>query len=127
MSIRNNQMTLVTVGNNEFTDLIGTRGFGGQGASKFGAILQAGRLGYRVAKFGYKRYFGYATRTRSRTIGTSVGAGLGIGGGLVTVPSTEFTPSNQNGQTRAFMVKPSTKRFGSRYKRTYCYRRPKRR
>ncbi len=109
-------MTLV-IPSNEYdaSEIFGTRGFGGQGASKIGAAVQAGRLAYRVAKYGYKRYFGYATRTKSRAIGTATGAGIGIGGGLVAIlKEKQRTPSNRFGQTRGNMV-----RYSSRLQRGY--------
>ncbi len=105
-------MTLVVVGNNDFTDIIGTKGFGSRGVSKVGAIVQTGRLAYRVAKFAYKRYFGYATKTRSRTIGTATGAGIGIGAGLVAIPQTEsVTTPYQDRQTRNYLEQSRSKRF----------------
>ncbi len=77
-------MTLVRTQNEFMPELIGTRGFGsGTGISKIGAISQGSKLGYRLARYAYKRYFRYATRTKSRAAGTATGAGLGIGGGLV--------------------------------------------
>jgi len=111
-------MAIVVVGSNDFTDVIGTRGFGAQGASKFGAAIQAGRLAYRTAQWAYKRYFNYATKTFSRQTGTATGGGIGIGGGIVTaLPNIESigTPTNQNRQTRKYMVKSGTRRF-KRYK-----------
>ncbi len=121
-------MTLVVVSSEaDFADVIGTRGFGGQGASKVGAILQGGRLAYRTAKFAYKRYFGYATRTRSRAIGTSTGASIGLGAGIVAIPKSGFEPTPyQNRQARDSMDSAAN-RFRSRYRYKTCYRRPKRR
>ncbi len=93
----------LVIPSNEFdaSNVIGTRGFGSQGISKFGAGIQGVRLGYRFSKYIYKRYFGYATRTYSRQTGTATGAGIGIGGGLVPIPSAfKRTSSRSIGQTR---------------------------
>ncbi len=84
-------------------DFFATRGFSSPAVSKLGAGIQTARLGYKVAKYAYKRYFGYATRTRSRAAGTGSGAGIGIGGGLIAF-TTPITPSaNRIGQTRGDM------------------------
>ncbi len=102
---------------NDEVDFFATRGVGsGTGVSKFGAGIQAGRLAYRLAKYGYQRYFGYATKTRSRAIGTATGAGIGLGGGLVaTIRTTKRTTYNDR-QTRAYMVKSRSKRqYGNRH------------
>ncbi len=101
-------MTLV-IPSNEYdaSEIFGTRGFNSGGASKIGAIIQGSRLAYRTGKFAYKRYFGYATKTRSRQIGTATGAGIGISGGLVAIlKQKQLTPTNRFGQTRSNMVRP---------------------
>ncbi len=119
-------MTLVvTPESNIDPSFIATKGFGGLGASKIGAGIQAGRLAYRLAKYGYKRYFSYATKTRSRSIGTATGAGIGIGAGLVAIWQAPNGVPYQNGQTRGYMVKSGARR--KHYptnrpckRRTYC-------
>ena len=112
---------LVVVG-----DIIGTRGLGGQGVSKIGAIIQGGRIGLRFAKKGYSRYFNYATKTTSRTRGTATGAGIGLSGGIVALQTSVQPPSYQNGQTRSYMVKSKSRRF-KRRKCPTMVRYPKRR
>ncbi len=98
---------------------VATKGFGGLGASKIGAGIQAGRLAYRVGKFAYKRYFGYATRTRNRSIGTSTGAGIGIGSGLVAIFEAPKSAPNQNRQARNYMVKSRTRRIQQCIRKSY--------
>ncbi len=123
--LRNLGLVIPSTESNSEIDFFGTRGFGtGTGISKLGAGVQAGRLAYRAAKFGYKRYFGYATRTRSRAIGTATGAGIGIGGGLVPIIQTGFiSKTSQFRETRSDMVKSPTRRKRSYSNRTCtCYR-----
>ncbi len=105
-------MLVVPIQNDEAIDFIATRGFGGAGVSKTGAIIQGTKLGYKLARYGYKRYFGYATRTRSRAMGTATGAGIGIGGGLVAIlTSNPERSSTQIRQTRGNMEFSKRKRF----------------
>ncbi len=105
-------MTLVVAPESNIDpSFVATKGFGGLGASKIGAGIQAGRLAYRTAKYAYKRYFGYATRTRSRAIGTATGAGIGIGSGLVAIWTTPTPSTYQNGQARSYMVQSKSKRL----------------
>ncbi len=63
----------------DLTDVFGIKGFGGQGVSKFSGAIQAGRLGYRTAKWAYGRYFRASIRNPSRAAGTGTGTGIGIG------------------------------------------------
>ncbi len=63
----------------DLTDVFGVKGFGGQGVSKLSGAIQAGRLGYRTAKWAYGRYYRFATKTPSRAAGTGTGVGIGIG------------------------------------------------
>ena len=72
MSILRKKLAIVVVSDgNDFTDVIGTRGFSGPGASKIKGAYIAGTLAYRTAKYAYQRYFNYATKTTSRTRGTA--------------------------------------------------------
>lgn len=106
-------MTLVTVTSESKTeiDFFATRGFNAPGVSKVSAGVQVGRLAYRVAKYGYKRYFGYATRTRSRAAGTATGAGIGLGGSVNNaIRSTQSKRSSQIGQTRGYIQQSKSKR-----------------
>ncbi len=105
---------------NEEVDYFAVRSFAGGGVSKFGAGVQLGRLGYRTAKWAYKRYFRYATRTRSRAAGTGTGAGIGIGGGLVANISSRPKSYLQVRKNGAFMVQPQSKRR-SGYNKRICY------
>ncbi len=103
-------MGIVAVPDVTDPSIIASRGFGGAGISKVGAGIQAGKLAYRTAKWAYKRYFGYATKTRSRTIGTATGSGIGIGGGIVALLSSpaKYRPI---GKTRGLMDKSRAKRL----------------
>ncbi len=104
-------MIVVVPGYDDYADVVGTRGLGGQGVSKIGAAYQAGRIGYGLAQKGFNKYFNYATKTVDRTKGTATGTGIGLSGGIVALLSSEpgSTPY-QNGQTRNYMVKSRSKR-----------------
>ncbi len=85
MCLRRMNLTLVRTENEFMPELIGTRGFGGQGVSKISSGIQAGRLGYQLGKSAYKKWLDYILKSKSRSIGTATGSGIGIGGGLTAI------------------------------------------
>ena len=68
-------MGLNVPANTVYPEIVGSAGYGAPRIGYAGGIAQGARIGYRVSKYLYRRYFKFATKTRSRSAGTATGAG----------------------------------------------------
>ncbi len=120
-------IVIPTTESNDEVDFFAIRGFGSSaGVSKIGAGIQAGRLGFKLARYAYRRYFGYATKTRSRAAGTGTGAGIGLGGGIVATIRSGTQKHVQIGETRSYVEQSQSRRKFRQKCLRYNMRRPRR-